>query len=133
MAEQTRPARGMRDFLPDEIIAKTKHGFGLPFGVWMVRNAELRRLAMRSLDMLHDSQIVRPEFLRRLDNELMPSAPGYYGELVWILMMLGQWIGQSPVAHSNDPVGLPKPQRLSRTSRTGLFPQAKWRKITGER
>ena len=97
----------LRDFLPKEIISKRKHGFGLPFGVWMVRHAELRRLSMRSLDMLHDSQIVRPEFLRRLDNELMPSAPGYYGELMWILMMLGQWIGQAPVAQSKDRIGLP--------------------------
>ena len=25
--------RAMQDFLPDEIITKNKHGFGLPFGV----------------------------------------------------------------------------------------------------
>ena len=35
---------------------------------------------------------VRPEFSRKLVTELLPSPPGYYGEMVWILMMLEQWL-----------------------------------------
>ena len=27
--------QAMKGFLPDEILVKKKHGFGLPFGVWM--------------------------------------------------------------------------------------------------
>jgi asparagine synthase (glutamine-hydrolysing) len=96
----------LRDFLPKEIIAKSKHGFGLPFGVWMVKHRELRALAMSSLDTLHDARIVRPEFLRHLDKELLPNAPGYYGELVWILMMLAQWLGQVPATQSSDSVAM---------------------------
>jgi asparagine synthase (glutamine-hydrolysing) len=32
----------LRGFLPDEIITKKKHGFGLPFGVWANRHAGCR-------------------------------------------------------------------------------------------
>jgi hypothetical protein len=42
----------MADFLPPATIAKTKHGFGLPFGLWMREDARLREIvgdAMASL------------------------------------------------------------------------------------
>jgi asparagine synthase (glutamine-hydrolysing) len=84
----------LKDFLPREIIAKRKHGFGLPFGVWITRHARLRDTALESIDLLRGTNIVRPDFLARLTSDLLPRAPGYYGELVWILMMLGQWRGQ---------------------------------------
>jgi asparagine synthase (glutamine-hydrolysing) len=84
----------LKDFLPREIIAKRKHGFGLPFGVWITRHARLRETALESIELLRGTSIVRADFLARLTSDLMPRAPGYYGELVWILMMLGQWRGQ---------------------------------------
>ena len=81
----------LRGYLPDEILAKQKHGFGLPFGPWLMRGGALLDMAAASLDGLAKRGIVRPEFLQRLMRDLLPSAPGYYGELVWILMMLEQW------------------------------------------
>jgi asparagine synthase (glutamine-hydrolysing) len=81
----------LRGFLPDAIITKSKHGFGLPFGVWLTRNERLMALALESLALLRDRGVVRPEFLDRLATEYLPRAPGYYGEMIWILMMLGQW------------------------------------------
>jgi asparagine synthase (glutamine-hydrolysing) len=83
--------KALRGFLPDEIITKRKHGFGLPFGTWMTRDADLRTMALGSLELLRDGGIVRRDFLDRLTRDLLPQAPGYYGEMVWILMMLGQW------------------------------------------
>lgn len=82
----------LRDFLPPEIISKKKHGFGLPFGVWAVEHTGLRKLAIESLDFLRGSQIVRADFIDKLLKEYLPRHPGYYGELVWILMMLSQWM-----------------------------------------
>ena len=82
----------LKDFLPPEIITKKKHGFGLPFGVWAVEHAGLRGLAVESLDYLRGRRIVRADFLDRLLKEYLPQHPGYYGELVWILMMLSQWL-----------------------------------------
>ena len=88
----------LRGFLPDEIISKKKHGFGLPFGHWATRHAALKRLAEDSLASLSRRGIVRKEFVRSLVSERLPEAPGYYGEMVWILMMLEQWLQ----AHAQD-------------------------------
>lgn len=82
----------LRGFLPDEIIRKKKHGFGLPFGVWAVRHPALQALARDSLQGLAERGIVRPAFVQQLFGQLLPTHPGYYGEMVWILMMLEQWL-----------------------------------------
>jgi asparagine synthase (glutamine-hydrolysing) len=82
----------LRGFLPDEILAKKKQGFGLPFGVWATRHAGLQRLASDSLQSLAGRGIVRREFIDTLLDHHLPAHPGYYGEMVWILMMLEQWI-----------------------------------------
>lgn len=94
----------LSDFLPPEIITKKKHGFGLPFGVWAVENPALRDLAMDSLESLWSRGIVRTAFLDRLVKEHLPQHPGYYGELVWILMMLAQWFTRPP-RHSETSAG----------------------------
>jgi asparagine synthase (glutamine-hydrolysing) len=86
----------LRGFLPDEIISKKKHGFGLPFGPWAIRHAGLRKLAQNSLENLVDRSIVQGNFVHDLFHNHLPAHPGYYGEMVWILMMLEIWLsGQS--------------------------------------
>jgi len=82
----------LRGFLPDEIITKKKQGFGLPFGVWATRHAPLKALAVDSLRSLAERGIVRPGFIKTLVEQRLPEHPGYYGEMVWILMMLEQWL-----------------------------------------
>lgn len=84
----------LRGFLPDEIIRKSKHGFGLPFGVWALQHPGLKKLATQSLDSLAGRGLVQPAFLRTLLATHLPAHPGYYGEMVWILMMLEQWLQQ---------------------------------------
>ena len=82
----------LRGFLPDEIIDKPKHGFGLPFGPWALKHAPLKRLAADSLHSLAGRGMVQPAFIRQLMDEHLPAHPGYYGEMVWVLMMLEQWL-----------------------------------------
>jgi len=82
----------LRGFLPDEIITKKKQGFGLPFGVWANNHAALKALATDSLQRLSTRGIVRPAFIKTLLTQRLPEHPGYYGEMVWILMMLEQWL-----------------------------------------
>jgi asparagine synthase (glutamine-hydrolysing) len=82
----------LRGFLPDEILVKKKHGFGLPFGPWAVRHAPLNQLATDSLHGLAARGIVRREFIDTLLKEHLPAHPGFYGELVWIMTMLEQWL-----------------------------------------
>jgi asparagine synthase (glutamine-hydrolysing) len=82
----------LRGFLPDAILVKKKHGFGVPFGVWTTRHSGLRALAEQSLHSLADRNVVRASFIDALLVRHLPEHPGYYGEMVWILMMLEQWL-----------------------------------------
>jgi asparagine synthase (glutamine-hydrolysing) len=82
----------LRGFLPDEIITKKKQGFGLPFGVWVTRHQALNRLAVDSLGSLSTRGIVKPAFIEQLLGTHLAEHPRYYGEMVWILMMLEQWM-----------------------------------------
>ncbi|MBL8472253.1 MAG: asparagine synthase [Rhodocyclaceae bacterium] len=82
----------LREFLPPEIIVKKKHGFGLPFGVWIGRYAPLKDLALEALQGVARRGIIRPAFVADLTHKYLPEHPGYYGEMVWILMMLEHWL-----------------------------------------
>jgi asparagine synthase (glutamine-hydrolysing) len=83
--------QALRGFLPDRIIAKRKHGFGLPFGVWLTRHTGLRSLAQDALSSLRSRRIVRPEFIDELMTKHLALHPSYYGEMAWILMMYEHW------------------------------------------
>lgn len=82
----------LRGFLPDATITKKKQGFGLPFGVWANTHPALKALATDSLHGLARRGIVRADFVQPLLTRRLPEHPGYYGEMVWILMMLEQWL-----------------------------------------
>jgi asparagine synthase (glutamine-hydrolysing) len=84
----------LRGFLPDEIIAKKKHGFGLPFGPWLGTHAPLRELVGDSLQDLKSRNIVRPAFIDDLLTTRVGEHPAYYGTMAWVLMMLEQWFTQ---------------------------------------
>jgi asparagine synthase (glutamine-hydrolysing) len=86
----------LRGFLPDEIITKKKQGFGLPFGVWTTRHAGVRAFVLDSLQSLAQRGVVKPSFTRRLLDTHMPRHPGYYSDMVWVLVMLEQWLRQQP-------------------------------------
>ena len=88
----------LRDFLPAEILTKSKHGFGLPFGIWLGRDKGLHELAFSSLESLKQRGIVRVAFIDQLRADLLADHATYYGELVWVLMMLEQWLQ----AHAAD-------------------------------
>ncbi|MBL8201861.1 MAG: asparagine synthase [Chromatiales bacterium] len=82
----------MRGFLPDQIVDKTKHGFGLPFGVWLKSSPGLIRLAADTLASLATRDIFRPDFLAGIQAQHRDGHPGYYGYVIWDLLMLEQWL-----------------------------------------
>lgn len=82
----------LRDFLPSEVIAKRKHGFGLPVGAWLTSYAPLRALAREGMDIVRQRRIVDARFVDELDGRLLGQHPAYYGTLIWVLMMLGLWL-----------------------------------------
>lgn len=86
--------RAVSNFLPEPIINKSKHGFGLPFGVWMSTHAGLQDLARDSLTRFRERKILKPEFVDELMQLHDKSHAGYYGEFVWVLVMLELWLDQ---------------------------------------
>jgi asparagine synthase (glutamine-hydrolysing) len=84
--------QAMRGFLPDQIVDKTKHGFGLPFGVWLKTSPELIHMASDLLAGLATRGIFRPDFLSGIQALHRDGHPGYYGYVIWDLLMLEQWL-----------------------------------------
>ena len=84
--------RALRDFLPREVITKSKHGFGLPIGRWLVSHERLRGLALESLDSFKRRGIIRAAFIDDLIENTLEDHPDYYGTLVWIVMILEHWL-----------------------------------------
>jgi asparagine synthase (glutamine-hydrolysing) len=82
----------LRGFLPDPIISKPKQGFGLPFGVWVVRHPALRAQCAQALASLATRGVVEPRFIAALLDTHLNAHPHYYGEMVWILSMLEHWL-----------------------------------------
>jgi asparagine synthase (glutamine-hydrolysing) len=82
----------LRDFLPREVIEKSKHGFGLPVGAWLTTHRPLLDLASEAIAGLRRRRIVRAGFVDDLRDRLLPAHPAYYGTMIWVLMMLGLWL-----------------------------------------
>jgi len=83
--------QALQDFLPREIITKTKHGFGLPFGPWMQSHPPLGDFVRSTLSSLRKRGFVRPAFIDQLVQVHLQQHPAYYGTMAWVLMMLEQW------------------------------------------
>ena len=81
----------MRGFLPDTIIDKKKHGFGLPFGVWTRTHGDLQHISEMSVSALSRRGIFQEAFLQDTLRMHRDVHAGYYGELIWILMILEMW------------------------------------------
>ena len=91
--------RAVADFLPPAIIDKTKHGFGLPFGVWMAEHPGLQALAADNLERMKRRHYVRADFIEEIVQLHRDRHAGYYGEFIWVLMMLELWL----TAHGFEP------------------------------
>ncbi len=85
----------LRGFLPPETIAKKKHGFGLPFGAWAVSDSPLREFARESLASLAQRGVIRSGLVDELFGIRLEEHSAYYGEMVWILMILEQWFREA--------------------------------------
>jgi asparagine synthase (glutamine-hydrolysing) len=82
----------LRDFLPREIIEKSKHGFGLPFGVWLKEHAPLQELARDHLASFRHRGYVRPEYIDQLLHRHRTDHAAFYGTAIWTYLMLEMWL-----------------------------------------
>jgi asparagine synthase (glutamine-hydrolysing) len=84
----------LRDFLPREVIAKRKHGFGLPVGIWMQTHAPLRDLVYDAVRALGRRGIVLPAFAERVMAEHRSGHAAYWGGELWVMSQLELWLQQ---------------------------------------
>jgi asparagine synthase (glutamine-hydrolysing) len=82
----------LSDLLPEKIINKSKHGFGLPFGLWLESDASLREIASDSLASFKRRGYVQPAYVDRLLQLHRDSHASYYGVMIWTVMMLDTWL-----------------------------------------
>jgi asparagine synthase (glutamine-hydrolysing) len=98
--------RAVRNLLPAETIKKTKHGFGLPFSVWLGDHQKLRDFTFDVLGSARCQQrgYFRPGLLSWLWSQYESVHRGYYGEILWTWMMLELW----HVMHGDKHLGRPQ-------------------------
>jgi len=85
------------NFLPKEIINKEKHGFGLPFGVWLKDSKNLQDFIYSNLSALKQHNIIQPAFIDELIKTHKDGHASYYGTMIWVLVMLQQWFEQHKI------------------------------------
>ncbi len=85
----------MTGFLPDVVISKTKHGFGLPFGPWAVNHAGLRDWVASTMASAATRGIINSALINSLRTRLLEEHPGYYGPLVWQIAVLECWLQEN--------------------------------------
>jgi asparagine synthase (glutamine-hydrolysing) len=97
--------QALTGFLPQEIIKKQKHGFGVPVSVWFREDARFRGLL---LDIVNDRKTqqrgyFRPEALQRIADEHLRGVFDW-GGLLWSVLMLELWHRESvsDVVHSDE-------------------------------
>jgi asparagine synthase (glutamine-hydrolysing) len=78
--------------LPQETLKKNKQGFGLPFGVWMNTDKELKAFAEASLNGIEKRNFLNPDYIKNLIYLHQTGHASYYGVMIWILVMLEQWL-----------------------------------------
>lgn len=86
--------KALTGFLPDEIINKSKHGFGLPFGVWAREYAPLRNRIDDRLEALRRRGILRSDYIDRVRSEHLSGHATYFGRAVWQMMALEEWLAE---------------------------------------
>lgn len=83
----------MRGILPDAILTKKKHGFGVPVGMWFFQDQRLKSMVR---DVLSDSRTrqrgyFRPAFLEKMAGWQSDQHAFFYGEVIWYLLALELW------------------------------------------
>jgi len=85
--------QSFKKLLPDEIIHKTKHGFGLPVARWMLRPGKLNTLLR---DILFDAKtyqrgIFKKAFLKKIYNMSLKDKTSFYGTYLYYVLIMELW------------------------------------------
>jgi asparagine synthase (glutamine-hydrolysing) len=88
--------KAVATLLPRATIEKSKHGFGLPFGPWFAKSAQLREHMVARLDNLGGRNIVRADYVDLVRKATLDEHAGFYGEIVWLMCVLESWLSARP-------------------------------------
>ena len=86
--------QALTGYLPDEIINKSKHGFGLPFGIWARDYAPLRERIDDRLSDFKKRGWIQPAYIDNIRNEHMNDHATYFGKMLWVIVTLEEWLVQ---------------------------------------
>lgn len=84
--------QSMKGFLPDAILNKGKHGFGMPFSEWTRSHPPLREISVDCLETLGRRGMFRADFLDDVLTAHIQEAPAATDGIVWDLVMLELWL-----------------------------------------
>jgi asparagine synthase (glutamine-hydrolysing) len=82
----------LKDLLPREIITKSKHGFGLPFGVWALSHPPISELVNDSLKKFEGRGFLKAEYIKNIRQQHASEHSTYFGKMIWVMLMLEQWL-----------------------------------------
>jgi asparagine synthase (glutamine-hydrolysing) len=84
--------QAMKGILPEKVLYKKKHGFGVPLAKWLLENPRMKQMMD---DMMHDPLTRQRGYFREgfFENlmKLHRQQPNFYGEIVWYLVALELW------------------------------------------
>jgi asparagine synthase (glutamine-hydrolysing) len=85
--------QAMKEILPEQILYKKKHGFGVPVALWFLEDPRLDALMK---DVLNDRKTrqrgyFRPAFLDEVVKKHREVDAKNYGEILWYLLTLELW------------------------------------------
>ena len=82
----------MQGLLPDTILKKRKHGFGMPFGKWTLQNKALSNFVKIQFESFETRNILNAEYLQTILKNQLEKYPNYYGVIVWLVIILETWL-----------------------------------------
>jgi len=94
--------KAMSNMIPPQIIDKSKHGFGLPYGLWMQEDKNLKAFTYDHLQLLKKRNWIQNEFIDKLLNQYLVEHPNYYGVMSWVLIMLEGWLQKHQSPHAEN-------------------------------
>jgi asparagine synthase (glutamine-hydrolysing) len=81
-----------RGFLPDEILSKPKHGFGMPFETWFANSPALRELINDNVARLKRRDLLNAKFLDDVMSGSDAEIEAYSHDIHWALLLLELWL-----------------------------------------
>jgi asparagine synthase (glutamine-hydrolysing) len=84
--------RAMEGFLAKETLNKSKHGFGLPFGLWMNEYKPLKEFVDHNLEDFKKREIINERYIGVIIDAQNNGNASYFGVFIWLLLFLEQWM-----------------------------------------